>query len=256
MAFNKKPSSKSHAAPDAAAKESAQKAPPLSPAVHAKKHLSLITRFLSEDIDVSKLKADESDFLPKHKNVVRLVQRQSLTILLLVFVLIGGAIVFQPLYKYYLRWPGADKKIEPLVALTEPNLTDQAILSWVVTSITEIMTFGFGDFDQRIIAQHHRFTPEGWESFVNSVRERNMREDFKMHQLVLATVPANTPVIVAKGFDEDNDYVWTIELPIVMTYSTNNNRQSGKKSIVRVTVARMPSLANKAGIGIKMWKIM
>ena len=254
MAPNKNQPDQGKASKEASSVASAKTAPPAL--AKATKTVSLIGRFFREDVDVSKLKVDESDFLPKHKNLVRLVQRQSLVILVLVFLLIGGAVLFQPLYKYYMRWPGTAKKIEPLVALTEPNLTDQAILSWVVTSITEILTFGFGDFDARIIAQHHRFTPEGWDSFVKSIRERNMREDFKMHQLVLATVPSNSPVIVAKGLDEDNDYVWTVELPIVMTYSTNNNRQSGRNSIVRVTVARMPSLENRAGIGIKMWKIM
>jgi len=222
----------------------------------AGKPFDILLHFLRDDVDVNTLRHDESDIYPKHKNLVRLVRRQSLSILFLVMVLIGGAVFSQPIYTYFLRVPGTEPKITPLIALTDPNLTDQAVLSWVATSITEILTFGFGDIDQRIVAQRHRFTPDGWESFISVLRERNMRQDFKMHQLVLTTVPSNSPVIVGKGLDPDGDYTWVVEMPIVMTYTTNNNKQSGKRSIVRVTIARMPSLENHAGIGIKMWKML
>ncbi len=55
-----------------------------------------------------------------------------------------------------------------LIALTMPNMTNQAILSWATNSITEIMTFGFGDYNSHLSDQQVRFTPEGWTSFVNA----------------------------------------------------------------------------------------
>jgi len=225
-------------------------------AAQKEKVIGALSRFLQDDADPRSLRYDESDMYPKHKNLVRLVMKQSLSILVLVLLMVAGEIFLQPINTYFMRLPGKEKKSYPLIALTEPNLTDQAVLSWVVTSISEILTIGFGDMDKHVIAQHHRFTPDGWESFINTLRERNLREDFKMRQLVLTTVPANSPVIVGKGVDEDGDYTWIVEMPIIMTYATNNNKQSIKKSIVRVTIARMPSLENKAGMGIKMWKML
>jgi len=216
----------------------------------------MLSRFFKDDVSSADIKVDESAYHIKHQNLVRLIRRQSLAILLLVFIVIIGSILLQPVHSYFVKWPAPDNKVQELVSLTEPNLTDQAILSWAATSITEILTFGFGDIDQRLVSQSNRFTSEGWDSFVGVLRDQNLREEFKMRQLVLTTVPANSPVIVGKGLDEDGDYTWVVEMPVIRTYSTNNSVTSGKKGIIRLTIARIPSLVNNAGIGIKMWKEM
>ena len=72
----------------------------------------------------------------------------------------------------------------------------------------------------------------------------------------MTTVPSNTPVIVSKGVDLDNEYKWIVEMPIIETYMTNNNVTSRKKEIVRLTIVRVPSEKNISGIGIKSWKLI
>lgn len=218
--------------------------------------LSSLFSFLRDDIDFQQLKYDETDFLPKQQRVLGQIRRQAFIIAGLVVFIVVAAPFIRPINIHQAMAPAPEKTIQPLIALSEPNLTDQAILSWVATGITEILTFGFGDFDRRIEAQKNRFTSIGWKSFLESLRKQDLREEFKMRQLVLTTVPSNTPVIVAKGIDEDEDEIWTVEMPIVMTYMTNNDVKQVKKNIVRLTLARVPAKENRAGIGIKEWKMM
>jgi len=154
-----------------------------------------------------------------------------------------------------------EKKTRPLIALFEPNQTDLSVLSWAATGITEIMTLGFGDIDQRIMAQKNRFTEDGWKSFLKALRAQKVREGFKMGQLVLTTVPTDMPVIVSKGPEVESEYdgedmggyQWIVEMPVIMTYSTNNNVSSAQRGVIRLTIVKVSQKKNKAGIGIKSW---
>lgn len=213
-------------------------------------------RLLSEGINYDSLGHDESEYLHKRRRMLNLIRRQTYVISALVLLIILVTPYLRPYYQYWARPESAgDKKIQ-LLPMDEPNLTDKAVLSWIEASITEILTFGFGDFDRRILSQKHRFTSVGWDSFIQSIRDQDMRSEFKLRQLVLTTAPAEAPVIVSKGIDADMQYTWTVEMPIVMTYTTNNNVRSEKRSIVSIKVTRVPSKESVRGIGIKMWRMI
>lgn len=191
--------------------------------------------------------------IAKYKRLVGLVKAQAIAIGALVCVIILGAPVVQTIYKYHAVNPHHD--VRNLVPLTGPNLTNEAVLSWATNSTVEILTLGFGDFDRQILSQYYRFTPKGWESFTKAIRDLDLRTTFKNRQLVLTTVPRDTAVIIAQGENEDQDYEWQIELPVIMTYMTNNNVSQKQKSLVKLTLVRVPANKNSAGIGIKEWSL-
>ncbi|MCL2468749.1 MAG: DotI/IcmL family type IV secretion protein [Alphaproteobacteria bacterium] len=203
------------------------------------------------------LKGDQLFIYKKHKNLLRHIRRQTYIIIILTSALFLTRPFFQPIMVYVGLAPQLHERRElPLVALTEPNLTDRAVLSWATASITEILTFGFGDLDARLIGQSSRFTEDGWISFVKSFFERDLQASFKGRQLVLTTVPADSPVITGRGADPDGDYVWNVQMPVVMTYATNNNVQSRVRKVVQLTIARVPAKKNIGGLGIKAWKML
>lgn len=213
-----------------------------------------LRQFFRDDPPPDDLQIDEKVAWTKFKNISRLVRRQSYIIIGLVFCVIVLLPVMQPVHKYEAVRP--DMKKRPLPSLSIPNQTDRSILSWAATSITEIMTFGFGDIDTRLLGERYRFTDEGWLSFVKGLYNQNIREKFKMQQLVLTTVPTDAPVIVAKGIDADKEYKWIVEMPVIMTYMTNNNVTQRDKGIARLTIVRVPTYKSKVGIGIKKWEFL
>ncbi len=228
---------------------------PAAPAASVKgKALDLgpISAFFRDDpLPATLQHIDEADARARYKALLRTVQLQAWVILGAAALILLMIPILQPINNYIAMRP--DKMKKPLVALIEPNQTDQAVLSWAATSITEIMTFGFGDFDARILGQRHRFTDEGWESFVEAVIKKQMRESFMKQQLVLTTAPRGAPVITSKGTEADGVYRWIVEMPVIMTYTTNNKVSEAKRGIVRLTIVRVPARVNQRGIGIKTW---
>jgi hypothetical protein len=180
-----------------------------------------------------------------------MVFSQTTLIAVLVTLLVFLAPFLQPVYHYYARDP--DGNMIPLDPLTMPNMTDRAILSWAVTSVTEIMTIGFGDLIEQLGAQKPRFTSEGWKSFAAAFHEQKINESFKESQLVLTTVPSDTAVILAQGFNEQKIYQWKVQVPVIMTYITNNNVTQHTRAFVTLTIQRVSPEQNPAGIAIKSW---
>ncbi|MFA5041405.1 MAG: DotI/IcmL/TraM family protein [Bdellovibrionales bacterium] len=159
----------------------------------------------------------------------------------------------KPVPLYYAISP--DKKVRALSATSMPNMTDRSILSWSTTSITEVMTMGFGDIAIRMPKQRVKFTKRGWDAFTKSFEAMKIEEAFKQSQLVLTTVPSNTPVIVAQGVNPDNIYQWVVQMPVIMNYATNNNVMRKQNSTVTLTIVRVPIEESAAGIAIQNWRI-
>lgn len=216
--------------------------------------LAGLLSFFKDDAPPRSQRIDEKNAIHKHDSIARLVSRQTYVIIGLVFLVILLLPVLQPIYVY--KGIQTDKKKRPFVALTMPNHTDRAIMSWAASSITEIMTFGFGDVRQKILSQKDRFTDEGWDSFVTAFDKQALIERFKMQQLVLTTAPVDMPIIVYKGPDEDYGYKWIVEMPVIMTYATSNNAKEQDRKIARLTIILVSPLQNKAGIGIQEWRII
>ena len=147
------------------------------------------------------------------------------------------------------------KQTHQMVGLAMPNMTNQAVLAWAVNSITEIMTMGFGDIDVKLPKQRVRFTSNGWDAYVKAFIRQNVGVQFKKSQLVLTTVPSNTPVIVWQGVNPDQIYQWVVQMPVIMTYATNNNVTNMQKGIITLTIVRVPVEESPTGIAIENWRL-
>lgn len=211
--------------------------------------------FRDEKVEEATIFPEPAAVIAEYQVLTKKIKRQNFIILGLLASIIFLFPVLRPIYKYQAL--GDDgKSSQRLVSLSMPNMTDQAVLSWAATSITEILTIGFGDFDRRILSQRPLFTPDGWEGFLKGIRQQNMVENFKLRQLVLTTAPANMPVIVGRGEDVDGLYKWLVEMPVIMTYTTNNNVTDRKRGIVRLTIVRVSPKQNPQGVGIKGWQLL
>jgi hypothetical protein len=189
----------------------------------------------------------------KRDSLLRSIHRQSIIIAVLSVILIVGLPFFRPVFEYSAMDTKNRKK--PLIALIMPNMTNKAILSWSTTAITEIMTMGFGDYVPHLKQQKLRFTPPGWESFSRAFDEEQIGAQFKKSQLVLTTVPCNSAVITKQGENEKHIYEWTVQMPVIMTYATNNNKTTHKNAVIELTIAREPSSISPAGIAIDGWQV-
>jgi hypothetical protein len=148
----------------------------------------------------------------------------------------------------------SDRKTKQLTPLIVPNMTNQAILSWSTNSITEIMTFGFGDYQAHLREQRGRFTSDGWKAFVDAFDKLGIGQAFRQRQLVLTTVPSNTAVIVWQGNNKKHVYEWKVQLPVIMTYATNDNITRRQEALIMLTIDRVPSSESPTGVAIQTWE--
>ena len=156
--------------------EPAQK--PAKPAKAAKTAKAKTHPFSSDAIHVDIV--DDRVEYARVKRVVRIIKLQTTAIVGLVFVLLGGVPFFQPIYHYYAL--SSSRQVMGLVPLIMPNMTNQAVLSWATNSITEIMTFGFGDYQAHLREQRALYG-EGLEKFVGAFDRMKIGEAFRQRQL-------------------------------------------------------------------------
>jgi hypothetical protein len=161
-----------------------------------------------------------------------------------------------PLYetRYIFSATTPENNVSRLVPLAVPNLTNSAIKSWADSSVTEILTIGFGDFNRKLIAQRQRFTTDGWGDFVRAFLDRKVGESFRKSQLVLTTVPSDTPIIESQGSDEEHLYKWEVKVPVIMTYATNNEVTKTERSTITLTLVRVPYNDASRGVAIDNWR--
>lgn len=209
--------------------------------------------FFSVDLVRADIITDEEKVQQQYQSIARLIKNEVYAIIVLTLILIASIPFAQPIYQYFAL--NTEHKTMPLVALDMPNMTDAAVISWSTVAITEVMTMGFGDYESHLKAQRFRFTPEGWESFARAFDRQKIGDSFKEHQLVLTTVPSNTPVIVGQGVNPENIYQWYVEMPVVMSFATNNNVSRRSNSVITLTIVRVSTQQSPMGIGIKSWGI-
>lgn len=196
---------------------------------------------------------DEKTAIARFERLRTLVKIQTWALCVLGLLLVGVVPLSRPYYNYYAMTP--DQRVKQMVPLTMPNMTNRAVLSWATTAITEVMTMGFGDIGQRLPKQRWRFTEKGWEVYYRAFIKARIAERFRQNQLVLTTVPSNTPVIISQGVNDDDIYQWVVQMPVIMTYATNNNVTIKEHGFATLTIVRVPGEVSSAGIAIHTWMV-
>jgi hypothetical protein len=196
--------------------------------------------------------ADEAAAYAEHARLLKSMTHRAMIITAMTVFFIFCIPLFRPVYRYYAINP--QQQATPMIGLSMPNLTNRAILSWAANGVTEIMTVGFGDFETKLLAQKTRFTRDGWDAFVKAFLGQKIDESFRKHQLVLTTVPSDTPVIASQGENKSHVYEWHVQVPVIMTYATNNNVTRPERALIDLTIMRVPFDQNDSGIAIDTWK--
>ena len=144
-----------------------------------------------------------------------------------------------------------DGRLVPMIALSEPNMSAPALMSWVAQSATEVMTFGFNDYRRRLQESSRNFTRRGWESFTQALQRSRIIEMVEANQQVVTAVPQGAPILESQGLVAGR-YQWIIQIPMVLSYQAGSATRSDSL-LVTVVVVRVPRLESPNGIGIEQW---
>ncbi len=172
------------------------------------------------------------------------------------FIILGliGAMFFvihvhQPENRFFATTE--DGRVIPMVALSQPNLSNPALLSWVAQASTEVMTFGFNDYRRRLQEASRNFTDRGWESFTAALQSARIIESIEANSQVISAAPRGAPVIQQEGI-VNGQYQWIVQIPMVLTYQSGSRTRSDNW-MVTLVVVRVPRLESPNGVGIAQW---
>lgn len=165
-----------------------------------------------------------------------------------------GAIFFvihthQPENRYFATTE--DGRLIPMVALSQPNLSAPALMSWVAQSATEVMTFNFNDYRQRLQEASRNFTRQGWGSFTRALQNSRIIETVEQYQQIVTAAPRGAPILQSEGLVAGR-YQWIIKIPMVITYQSGSKTRADNLMVTMVVV-RVPRLESPNGVGIEQW---
>jgi intracellular multiplication protein IcmL len=176
---------------------------------------------------------------------------QVLSIILIVIVAIETLFIMhlvnEPVQvQYFATDPqGRITKLQPL---SQPVISQEAILSWANQAIVKAYTYNFVNYRSQLQELSDSFTPEGWEQFQNALTKTRNLQTVIAQQLVATAVATGAPVIEDQRVIAGR-YSWKIAMPVLVKYQSSNKNYS-QSLTVRVIIQRVPVYTNPKGVGI------
>lgn len=184
-----------------------------------------------------------------YRTLLRIAVIEAMIILALVGAMYFVIEVHQPENRYFATTE--DGRLVPMVALSEPNLSVPALMSWSAQAATEVMTFGFNDYKRRLQQASRNFTRLGWVSFTSALEKSRIIEMVEANGQVVSAAPASAPILISEGV-VNGRYQWQVQVPLVVTYQAGSSVRDDKM-LVTLLLVRVPKLESPNGVGIEQW---
>ncbi len=184
-----------------------------------------------------------------YRTLLRIAVIEAMIILALVGAMYFVIDVHQPENRYFATTE--DGRLVPMVALSEPNLSVPALMSWSAQAATEVMTFGFNDYKRRLQQASRNFTRLGWVSFTSALEKSRIIEMVEANGQVVSAAPASAPILISEGV-VNGRYQWQVQVPLVVTYQAGSSVRDDKM-LVTLLLVRVPKLESPNGVGIEQW---
>ena len=184
-----------------------------------------------------------------YRSLQRIALIQSVVIVGLILAHFFVINVHQPENRYFATTE--DGRLVPMIPLSQPNLSNPALLSWAAQGATEIMTFGHHDYQKRLQEASRYFTKKGWSNFSDALTASRIIEAIQEKQQVVTAAPRSAPIILQEQL-VNGQYQWTVQLPMKLTFQSGSKIDT-RNWVVILKVVRVPQLGNPNGLGIKQW---
>ena len=184
-----------------------------------------------------------------YRNMMKIAILEGMALVALIIALCITISVSRPQDRFFATT--ADGRLIRMVPLNEPNMNDAALISWAARASSDVMTFGFHDYQKRLQDSSAYFTRRGWQSFSEALDRSRVMEGVQQAQRVVTAAPKSAPVIVQQGL-VDGVYRWVVNLPLIVTYQSGTATQSDTIN-VELVIVRVSTLDSPSGVGIQQW---
>lgn len=113
---------------------------------------------------------------------------------------------------------------EKLVMLSSPRVTIPALQSWTNNTINNMYNFDFNNFDAQLKNNRKFFTDAGYNGFVNSVNNLNLKDTIVKNKQLISLTSSGTPKLLTKSEGivnlSTNQRSWQIEVPCILSVTS------------------------------------
>lgn len=183
------------------------------------------------------------------RTMLRIALAEAVVIVLVILVFIVHVNASRPKNFYFATT--ADGRIIQLMPLNQPNMGTSSLMSWVAQASTEVMTFGFHDYQRRMQQSSRHFTRRGWESFTAALQKARIIESVEAGKQSVTAQPRSAPILIQEGVF-NGKYRWVVDLPLTVNYQGSVGTRTDNLT-VRLVIDRVSSLENPSGVGIEQW---
>lgn len=137
--------------------------------------------------------------------------------------------------------------------LDEPSLSRDQIIAWARHAAQDTLDFDYKNADEKLNHAESYFTPGGWKSFLNALKDSNIVEAVKGRKMAIELIPEGE-IEIKNSVVSDDVYRWYLEFPITLQFKAENGMPpSPIKSILVLQIERSPKSVNPDGVGIEQW---
>ena len=150
--------------------------------------------------------------------------------------------IFKPEPRFFLN-DMASGRIVPVVPVSAPNMNNQQVMNWFKTTITEMLTFHYGNY-REVVGTKWREALAKEKLNETLIEIRPFLERVISDKIVLFAVPASEPVIVRMG-KKYGVVTYLISMDVLLVFDTGAKREVAKykvdAEVRRVDVQERPN---------------
>jgi intracellular multiplication protein IcmL len=134
--------------------------------------------------------------------------------------------------------------------LSEPAISDQALLNWTSQAVTSALSLDFLHWRQKLMETRKNFDSKGFESFVRSLEAEGHLKKIQSERLVLSCVTAEAPVIISSAI-VNGKMSWKLEMPVIISYQSSTGVNATQRLLAELLLERTETYRNPRGVVIK-----
>ncbi len=209
-----------------------------------------IKKVITMGVDLVKEK--NQHYQTAYRNLVRIIVIQYILVIFLAVAFLFYMHVSRP-QDFYFATTHDGRELQ-LIPLGQPNMQKAALLSWAAQAASEVMTFGFNDFETRLQKSSRHFTPKGWEDFRKAMLKSRIIEGVEDAQQIVTSVPKSAPIMTGEGL-YNGKHRWVVDLTLLVTYQSGEAKNTSTMHVT-LFIERVPTLESPNGVGIEQWIAM
>ncbi len=141
----------------------------------------------------------------------------------------------------------------------DQEIGDNVVNLWLVEAMTKSLTMGFHDFDLRMKEIRPFFNDRGWESYSRFLRtsyngQSNLRSLIENDYLTMSARISRPPQVIQRGLIR-GVFTYQYKVDFEVTAEAASEVRTGPLTY-EITVERVPSEINPAGIAISQWRLV